>query len=175
MSCPICGEDRAWPLPYQQDPQVEIWRRQLGDVEDYFWSLCRRCANAYPSVTPRPDVLDFVWRSNRDVTKLGVAAAPEAIWANRIRMSRLWASRSYSMLAPLRVGPPGRFLDIACGLGETVKLFRDNGWKASGIDVDASTKPFHDQLGIDTRIGRIEDIGIRRHIDGVDSEATRVH
>jgi SAM-dependent methyltransferase len=80
-------------------------------------------------------------------------------------MSQLWASRSYSTLAPLHAGPPGRFLDIACGLGQTVKCFEDNGWAASGIDVDANTKPFHEQLGIDTRVGRIEDIGIDGQFD----------
>jgi SAM-dependent methyltransferase len=64
------------------------------------------------------------------------------------------------MLAPLHSGPPGRFLDIGCGFGETVKLFQDRGWRASGIDVDASTKLFHERIGIDTRIGRIEDIDI---------------
>jgi SAM-dependent methyltransferase len=69
------------------------------------------------------------------------------------------------MLTPSHVGPPGRFLDIACGLGETVKLFQDRGWKASGIDVDPTTKSFHERLGIETRIGRIEDIGIDGKFD----------
>ena len=165
MNCPICGEDRSWPLAHRHDPEIETRRRQVGDVENYFWSMCRRCANAYPSVAPRSDVLDFVWRSNRNIGKLDVSVNAETVWANRIRMSQLWASRSYSMLAPLHSGSPGRFLDIACGLGQTVKLFRDNGWEASGIDVDASTKPFHEQLRIDTRIGRIEDIGIDGQFD----------
>ena len=79
-------------------------------------------------------------------------------------MSRLWASRTYSVLGSLQ-NQPGRFLDIACGLGETVKLFQDRGWRASGIDIDASTKPFHDRLGIETQIGRVEDLGIDGQFD----------
>src|SRR5262249_28440580 len=126
------------------------------------WRLCCRCANAYPSRPPKADVLDHIWRSSRDVSG---AANAGAVWADRVRASRLWASRSYSMLAPSRVGSPGRFLDIACGLGDTVKLFQDHGWKAFGIDVDASTRSFHERLGIETSIGRIEDIGIDGKFD----------
>lgn len=160
VSCTICGENQAWPLVHQRNAEAEALGRQAGDAENYSWSLCCRCANAYPSIPPRSDVLDRIWRSSRNLERLGVAPDAEDIWADRTRVSRLWASRSYSMLAPLHVGPPGRFLDIACGLGGTVKLFQDRGWKAFGIDVDASTKPFHERLGIETRIGRIEDIGI---------------
>ena len=165
VSCPICGENQAWPLAHQGDAEAETLRRQVGDAENYSWSLCRRCANAYPSRPPRSDVLDRIWRSSRNLEKLGAAADAGAIWADRLRMSRLWASRSYSMLALSHVGPPGRFLDIACGFGETVKLFQDRGWKAFGIDVDASTKSFHERLGIETQIGRIEDIGIDGQFD----------
>ena len=35
-----------------------------------------------------------------------------------------------------------RFLDIGCGLGETVRIFADNGWDAEGVDADPSTAPF---------------------------------
>jgi len=59
--------------------------------------------------------------------------------------------------APLHRGAPGRFLDIACGLGETVRKFRNSGWQAEGVDLDASTKRFHDKHGLQTRIGRFED------------------
>ena len=165
MNCPICGENWAWPLAHRHDAKAEALRRQVGDAEDYSWRLCRRCANAYPSRPPRSDVLDGIWRSSRNIEKFGVAVDAGAVWAERVRASRLWASRSYSMLAPSRVGSPGRFLDIACGLGDTVKLFQDHGWKAFGIDVDASTKSFHERLGIETSIGRIEDIGMDGKFD----------
>ena len=64
-------------------------------------------------------------------------------------------------------GSTGRFLEIACGLGETVALLRDRGWQAEGVDIDASTKPFHDRLGIRTQIGRFENIDIAGQFDWI--------
>jgi SAM-dependent methyltransferase len=53
---------------------------------------------------------------------------------------------------------PGRFLDVGCGLGETVRLFGDKGWDAEGIDADPSTERFHREAGIRARIGQFEEV-----------------
>ena len=85
--------------------------------------------------------------------------------AYRRFISRSGAERSYRLFAPLTGTSAGRFLDIACGLGETVRTFADHGWDAEGIDADPSTEPFHRELGIRTRIGQLEDIEIGSNYD----------
>ena len=155
-TCPICTAAHGWRIPHAIDPAIEGWRREAGDDAPYYWTLCRVCANAYPSVPPNPQVLAKYWDANRRVSELDDADG-DAIWQRRVAMARVGAVRAYHVFAPLRQGAPGRMLDVACGLGETVVEFARHGWRAEGIDVDARTKPFHDKLGISARIGRIED------------------
>lgn len=153
--CPICRSSDGWRIAHTDDPDIAAWRRESGDDAAYFWTLCAGCGNAYPSQSPRPDILARYWRANRNVDT--VAASPEAIWQQRIAMAKVGAERSRRVFTPLLKQPPARMLDIACGLGETVAAFARAGWQAEGLDVDAATKPFHEGLGITTRIGRIED------------------
>jgi SAM-dependent methyltransferase len=93
-----------------------------------------------------------IWQSNRKG-----AVDETANWTERRRIARIGADRSWEMFSGLHKGSSkGRFLDIACGLGLTVKQFQDNGWLAEGNDIDATVKPIHDELGIRTRIGPVE-------------------
>jgi len=68
------------------------------------------------------------------------------------------------LLAPL-ASRQGRFLDIACGLGETVRCFADNGWDAEGIDADPNMAPLHRDLGIRTSIGQFEVLQLQGRYD----------
>lgn len=154
--CPICGAYEGWRVPHGLDPRIEGWRREAADTAPYFWTLCKVCGNAYPSVPPRPEVLARFWETNRRLETLS-PEEQDAVWRQRIAMGRVIAERSWQLFAPLAGGKTGRMLDVGCGLGEAVALFGERGWRAEGIDVDASTKPFHERIGIATRIGRIED------------------
>jgi SAM-dependent methyltransferase len=80
-------------------------------------------------------------------------------WQQRRADARTHAERSYRLLAPL-LAAKGRFLDIACGLGETVRCFADRGWEAEGIDADPNMIPFHRELAIRSCVGQIEDLEI---------------
>ena len=155
MNCPICETGESWPIAGKLEPDVAAWREEAGVTRPYSWRLCKRCGNGYPSEPPLPAVLDRFWQVNRRVEGGGVAE--EAVWQRRVVMSQVGADRSYKFFAPLHRGAPGRFLDIACGLGETVRKFRDSGWQAEGIDLDASTKRFHDKHSLQIKVGRFED------------------
>ena len=159
MSCPICGDTTFWSILFARDPQVDGWRAELGDNDTYDWRLCRRCGNGYPSHQPDMRVLRRAWASNR--TDEGQPPAErQKIWAYRLAISRAGAGRSFRLFAPLAARPSGRFLDIACGLGETVRSFSQHGWAAEGIDADPSTEAFHREAGIQTRIGQFEQLDV---------------
>ena len=157
MSCAICDEPRFWRLPFAHDPDVTRWRAEAGDDADYDWRLCRRCGNAYPSHQPHLAVLQRIWNASRSDDCLATDAK-DAAWSYRRAISRAGASRSFRLFAPLAVNDRRRFLDIGCGLGETVRIFADNGWDAEGVDTDPSTARFHRELGIRVHIGQFEQI-----------------
>ncbi|MGB8894069.1 MAG: class I SAM-dependent methyltransferase [Pseudolabrys sp.] len=159
LSCPICGEAASWPIPHHRNPEVDAWRAEVGDSTDYAWRLCRRCGNGYPTVQPDLRVLSRIWEAARMEEETNPARAA-ALWQQRRNVAQAYAERSYRLLAPLASIKPGRFLDVACGLGETVRRFAIAGWDAEGIDADPTTLAFHREIGIRSRIGQIENLDI---------------
>lgn len=159
MSCPICDTHNFWLISMTHDPRVADWRVEVGDLAPYEWRLCQCCGNAYPSHQPHLEVLQRLWAANR--TDTDPAADSSRAWKYRRTIARAGAMRSYQIFAPLAQSGGRRFIDIACGLGETVSIFAANGWDAEGIDADPSTAPLHQELGIRARIGQFEytDIG----------------
>lgn len=142
-------------MRWTADPAVRQWRIEHGDTRSYAWSLCKRCGNGYPAFQPSSDLLSFFWNRDRQ-DGFESDAKSEAAWVGRRAASRRNAARTFGTFTPLHAGKPGRFIDIACGLGETVKYFSDRGWDACGIDADPALKRFHDLIGIRSEIGQIE-------------------
>lgn len=157
MSCPICNEAAFWPIPSAADPAIARRRAEAGDDGGREWRLCRRCGNAYPAHQPGLAVLQRIWAASRGDEALSPEAR-NAAWAYRRAAGRAGAARSFRLFAPLIAKRPGRFLDVACGLGETVRVFADNGWDAEGIDADPTMASFHREIGIRARIGQFEQI-----------------
>jgi len=164
MDCPICAHRGFWQIPTNRDPQVEQLRASEGDNDDHEWRLCRRCGNAYPSHPPDLRVLQKLWALNRTDAD-SAPSQREKIWAYRRTISKAGGERSYRLFAPLARKTEGRFLDIACGLGETVRTFAVHGWNAEGIDADPSTAPVHREIGIQARIGQFEELELGTSYD----------
>jgi SAM-dependent methyltransferase len=151
--CPICLTESGKTIEFRRDKRLDQWRVEGGDRELYSWLFCPRCANLYPSHQPDLRILRREWESLRVPQELQEA---ESIRQRREALGKVGAERSYRFFVPLVNGPPGRFLDIGCGFGHTVRKFADHGWAAEGIDMDPVTEPYHRKLGIRTRIGPIE-------------------
>jgi SAM-dependent methyltransferase len=166
MTCPICGNAHWWPVPHRNEPEVDRWRAEAGDTAPAAWRLCRRCGTAYPTVTQDLAVLARIWDANRTRDDPTTAAAA---WKERRRIARLGGERALAFYAPLAARRPGRFLDIGCGLGGTVRAFADAGWDALGVDADAATEPFHRELGIASWIGQVETMDLEGGWDVVHS------
>jgi SAM-dependent methyltransferase len=153
--CPICAAPRRLAVPFDRRPDMEAFRREIGDSAPYAWFLCERCGNAAPNRQPDRRVLARYWDTDRDPR---AGEDTDAAWAERRRIAEIGAERSFRHFAKLHRGPaPGRFLDVACGLGVTVRHFADRGWTAEGIDTDRTLEPAHRRLGIAARIGQVED------------------
>ncbi|MCF2524439.1 class I SAM-dependent methyltransferase [Bradyrhizobium sp. G127] len=137
------------------DPATHEWRIAHGDNRSYGWSLCKHCGNGYPSFQPSPELLAFFWNRDRQ-DKLHANLLTDDVWDTRRAAARRNAERTFDVFTALHDRKPGRFLDIACGLGEAVKYFSDRGWDAQGVDVDPALKRHHDEIGIRSAIGPIE-------------------
>lgn len=146
-------------MQWTADSAVRQWRSDRGDTRDYGWLLCKRCGNGYPTFQPSSDLLSFFWNRDRQ-DELDEDIQRESVWNVRRAAARKNAARTFNMFAPMHAGKPGRFLDIACGLGESVKYFSERGWDARGIDVDPALKRFHEQIGIRSEIRQIESVDI---------------
>jgi len=151
--CPICSSRAGRPIAFRREEDLDEWRAEYGDERPYEWLLCEYCTNLYPSHQPDLRILQRVWESLRVPEEAGNETA---LRARRETLGRVGAERSYKFFAPLASQPPGKFLDIGCGFGQTVRKFSDHGWDAAGIDIDPVTESYHRKLGISTRIGPIE-------------------
>jgi SAM-dependent methyltransferase len=156
LRCIICGDADLTPVPFSSHASIDAHRRRLGETRPYAWFLCQSCGNAMPSHQPGRAVLEAVWNESR-ASKQGEDT--EATWAHRRRIAAIGADRSWECFGDLRGGSePGRFLDIGCGLGYTVRKFANHGWQASGIDPDITMKEQHERIGITSLIGPFEDM-----------------
>lgn len=155
MTCIICGSTAFWPLRHRHDEHAERLHAELVSPAPYEWRLCQQCGNAYPTQAPDLRVLSRIWEVNR-VFDDPTSQQARAMRDYRLRVSRIGGQRAFAIHGALHKGPPGRFLDIACGLGATVRAFADAGWQAEGVDADPSTAEFHREFGIKARIGQVE-------------------
>jgi SAM-dependent methyltransferase len=138
------------PVPFDRRQEYDDVLTKRGMNTSYSWFLCNSCGNATPSYQPDIDTLEEIWQTNR--MEFGDEIAN---WAYRREIAKIGADRSWKIFSPLH-SRHRRFLDIACGMGVTVKRFQDAGWSAEGNDIDANMKSHHNDLKINTRIGPIE-------------------
>jgi 2-polyprenyl-3-methyl-5-hydroxy-6-metoxy-1,4-benzoquinol methylase len=164
MNCPVCNGDRFWKIAAARDNAFESRRAFDGNGTSREWRLCQRCGNAYPSHPPDLRKLQELWALNRaDADSTPPVQASN--WRYRRTIAKTGATRSYRLFSPLASKAKGRFIDIACGLGETVSAFAAHGWDAEGIDADPSTEPVHREIGIRSRIGQFEEVEIGKGYD----------
>lgn len=159
MICPLCGNEGSKAVPFMDPESNKIICRET----DYHWRCCTQCGNAFPSQEPTLPELQAFWDRNR--VELPASSDPEVIWQRRYRESWVWANRTWDFVSPFLQPGMKRFLDIACGLGTTVKLFQDKGWQAEGIDADPSTRVYHEKAGIRCMIGQVEQFKYEERYD----------
>ncbi|TPQ28506.1 class I SAM-dependent methyltransferase [Methylomonas sp. HW2-6] len=151
--CPICAAEQSRPIPFR-DPDSGL---RVLKTAGYHWRLCGTCGNAFPTQTVSLAELQQYWDRNRVIDDTPAAEA-EAVWQGRWQASQVWAQRTYDFVAPFLRPDMQHFLDVACGLGATVALFRDKGWQAEGVDADPNTRQFHEKAGVSVTIGQVENL-----------------
>jgi 2-polyprenyl-3-methyl-5-hydroxy-6-metoxy-1,4-benzoquinol methylase len=142
ISCNACGADAF---------------QELSVADGWHIGRCRQCSliylNPMPFFAPSAEFsrlsLDFQYtRFQRNLT-------PEMLQHDKVQMRR-----QLDMAARLGNGrmSPGRFLDVGCGSGASVRAAADLGWQAAGIDIDPVLVDLgREELQVDLRCGTLPD------------------
>jgi 2-polyprenyl-3-methyl-5-hydroxy-6-metoxy-1,4-benzoquinol methylase len=160
-SCPICASRGGWLMPFRD---IDSGTIAYHGSSNYHWRVCRKCATGFPSASFGLEQMQAYWNKNRveSVNDEDI----ESVYQARLADAMYWADTTYQFHASnTTLAKKGAFLDIACGLGATVKKFQDMGWRAEGLDADVNTKHSHERLGVNTRIGQFEYAGIEHQYD----------
>lgn len=149
--CPICGSSNNKIMRSNKDVRAEQYMKQHGIENVYQWHLCCHCGNGFqhPEVDSR--VVQYIWNINRQSHNNESSIDQRAI-------QLIKEGESIFQYYAGAIKDNKSALDIGCGYGGLVKVLQDNGFDATGIDLDLTTKQMHDYLGIKTEIGFIEEI-----------------
>lgn len=115
----------------------------LGAGTEYDLVECRGCGTRYLSPLPAPEQLEKLYR-------------PEYYGTD-------WYKQRGSGMAfakvTLRNRPPGRFLDVGCGLGFFMDSIRKHaGWEVYGVEFAEAAVAFaREKMGLDVRQGELPD------------------
>ena len=73
------------------------------------------------------------------------------------RLEERVASRRAPCFARLLAAarPAGRLLDVGTGIGEMLRLAREAGWEAVGVDIDPAVVAYARARGLDARVGEL--------------------
>ena len=137
--CPTCGE---------QTSAVELEKDHLTLVR------CARCSMVYVSPAFDEDHYREMYGSSDYQTimrDLGESS-------HDYRVQRFGRERVETM-ARFVDGPAPVYLDVGCSTGFVVEAARDRGWRACGIDLNASAIRFGQERGLELRVATLEDAG----------------
>jgi 2-polyprenyl-3-methyl-5-hydroxy-6-metoxy-1,4-benzoquinol methylase len=180
-NCPLCGS----PGRMRHAVLVDRW---FGIASEWSMRACARdeCGAWYLDPVPHADDIPLLYR--RYYTHDHDGAAWDALgkgWPRRARLAYLarvygyrlepsppaWLGRLLALVPgrrenldlsvlELRSEWRGPLLDVGCGVGVMVRLLRDLGWDAEGIDLDPAAVAVARAGGLRARVGTLADAGL---------------
>jgi len=159
--CGACGSDH---------PKLLGWRG--GDAHHDRAGVrtrivrCAECSHIYPNPMPFPACsLDELYTDTDDYFHGHDVEAKK-----RIALQRMAYFEK-------RLGHRGRYLDVACGRGESLWAARESGWEYEGVDASSTYLDWAEQnLGVRGRLGTLEEINFPdNHFDAITMNAILEH
>jgi len=91
------------------------------------------------------------------------------LYRSSLKATRIIAERRKLQLLFVDELPPGELLEVGCGAGDRLPVFKALGWRVTGQDVDplagSAVKP---KTGIDVHVGPLEDLArAQRRFDAI--------
>ncbi len=146
-TCPVCSDNRSKYLGWQK---LATRPHHSVSTDVYF---CLGCGTTYRQRLSKDVIYEHLvsGASYTDVTRAHHwATAREGFfkWVLEIASSRVRSDQR-------------RMLDVGCSYGHLVRLFRDDGWEACGVDVSPLVAEYaRRNLGVTVMSGAIEEISL---------------
>lgn len=161
VACGACGSDR---------PKLLGWRggdaHQSGAGVRTRIVRCEECSHIYPNPMPFPARgLDELYTDPEDY-----------FHGQDLESKKPYALETLRTIERT-LGRRGRYLDVACGLGENLWAARELGWEYEGVDASSAYLAWGEKhLGVRGRLGTLEEIKFPDdHFDAVTMNAIIEH
>lgn len=142
ISCNVCGADNF---------------QKLSTVDGWNIGRCGKCRQIYVNPMPFFEPGDEFSNMSMDFqyTRFQHTLTPVILAHDKFQFKQHIAEMSALSGKSITTG---RFLDVGCGSGATVRAAMDLGWEALGIDIDPSlTELGHRELQVDLRTTTLSD------------------
>jgi SAM-dependent methyltransferase len=133
VACPLCGADREF-LSLQithQDLHIQKYGEIYSGSALSQWKTCRNCGFVHQNPRPSLEALEEFYEQGHyhapDVPTNLEDYSNFADWYYREKVDYALAKRGMA---------GGQVFEIGCGLGGALRLFRDRGWDATGVEPD---------------------------------------
>jgi SAM-dependent methyltransferase len=150
VPCDLCGSDT---------PDVWFRARDTSLNLPYVFVIvrCRSCGLAYVNPRPTPRAIDRFYGVEyfEDFTS-GRLHSPKA----RRLFKAVYNRITGRLASEIEALPPGRVLDVGCGDGRYLSLFRERGWEAFGVDPSRVAIERAKSLGLKVFHGSLPDVGL---------------
>ena len=138
-------EETECELCKGQDYEFIVQENSLNLVK------CRKCGLVTVNPKPTEKMLEEFY---------GKYFPPESDMLWQTQMKRVFHKEGLDKIKGYKTG--GKLLDVGCGYGFFLKMMKENGWEAEGVELSAKTASYaRGELGLTVFNGRLEDAGFR--------------
>ncbi len=150
-ACPGCGRAGGGCPPLLRGHD-----RLTGAPGQFSVLRCEACGLAYTSPRLRPQDFATYYPSDYSAYEPNVAASRPSL-GERVGA---WQRQLVIRFGPYRriwQLPPGRLLDVGCGVGDLAAAFARHGWQACGVEPSARAVEHARAAGVDAVAGTLDD------------------
>ena len=149
--CPGCGS------PQRQPPVLLRGRDRLtGAPGEFTVVACPACGLAYTLPRLRPADFSTYYPESYSAYEPNSAPARPSL-GERVGELQREAIIRYGPYREIWKRPPGRLLDVGCGVGDLAAAFARRGWEACGIEPSPIAAAHARAAGVDAVVGTLDD------------------
>lgn len=148
--CPGCGTESARPQVL-----LEGHDRLTGAPGHFEVLACPACGLAYTHPRLRPEDFATYYPDSYSAYEPNLGGRPSL--GERIGNLQRQAVARFGPYRRVWNRPPGRLLDVGCGVGDLAALFARRGWSAAGIEPSAQAAEHARANGVEAVTGTLAD------------------
>ncbi len=150
VCCPACGSR-------QQDPTVILrgHDRLTGAAGEFAVLACPACGLAFTQPRLEPEDFATYYPDSYSAYEPNAGARPSL--GERLGALHREAIIRYGPYREVWKRPPGRLLDVGCGVGDLAAAFGRHGWEACGLEPSSQAAEHARAAGVDAVAGTLAD------------------